>query len=145
MGHKPNVKSLGLILSRCSLSPTSDCLEWQRSLDGKGYGLVRIYGKIHKPHRVVWEMHHGTIPPGVMVCHKCDNPKCCEISHLFAGTNQDNMDDKKAKGRAAKKLNLKMARAIKKDNRPQPEIAAEYGIAQQTVSDIKKARYWRDA
>jgi hypothetical protein len=39
------------------------------------------------------------IPDGMLVCHTCDNPPCCNPKHLFLGTFQDNIDDRERKGR----------------------------------------------
>jgi hypothetical protein len=79
-----------------------DCWNWKASRV-KGYGQIRISEtEVIRAHRVAWEYTRGPIPDGLFACHKCDNPSCCNPSHLFLGTAQDNADDKVAKGRQAK-------------------------------------------
>lgn len=51
-------------------------------------------------HRVAWLIAKGQIESNLFVLHKCDNPLCCNVDHLFLGTHQDNMDDMKRKGRS---------------------------------------------
>ena len=59
---------------------------------------------IRSAHRVAWEFTNGPIPHGWIVCHRCDNPACCNPDHLFLGTHADNVADKVAKGRAVNPL-----------------------------------------
>ncbi|HXI18492.1 MAG TPA: HNH endonuclease signature motif containing protein, partial [Chloroflexota bacterium] len=80
-----------------------DCWEWQLFRDKRNYGRVGIArGKSPQlTHRVAWELANGPIPDGLLVCHSCDNPPCCNPAHLFLGTDQDNVDDMRRKGRGA--------------------------------------------
>jgi hypothetical protein len=73
------------------------CLEWSGYKDR--YGVINIGGKLKKTHRVAWEIKNGQIPKGMMVLHKCDNPPCCNVEHLFIGDQKANMADARSKGR----------------------------------------------
>lgn len=88
------------ILKKTSVSQ-SWCIEYQWHTDSDWYGKCKIKGKWYKTHRVVYQYFHPEIilTPEIFVCHKCDNPKCCNIDHLFLWSHQDNMDDMKRKGR----------------------------------------------
>ena len=65
-----------------------------------GYGATHIGRKYTLAHRASLVWLRGDIPDGMFVCHRCDNPRCCNPAHLFVGTAQDNTDDMLAKGRA---------------------------------------------
>lgn len=77
------------------------CWPWMQGLDQDGYGLFRTPLSQLRAHRVAWLIHKGPIPDDLCVCHKCDNPKCCNQRHLFLATNQGNTQDKVNKGRSA--------------------------------------------
>lgn len=91
-----------------------ECWEWQASLDYFGYGNFYADGKNCRAHRYSWTIHKGNIPKGLLVCHKCDNPKCINPDHLFLGTHLDNAFDMVEKGRALihRKERLKKLREI---------------------------------
>lgn len=80
-----------------------ECWPWTASKDTDGYGQSTIYeGDIQKrilAHRLAWMVAHGPIPDGLWVLHTCDNPSCCNPSHLFLGTVLDNKRDSIKKGR----------------------------------------------
>lgn len=80
------------------------CWIWTASKARGGYGTFGIKRRLIGAHRIAWILANGQIPHdgsyhGICVCHKCDNPPCCNPSHLFLGTNADNARDKTLKGR----------------------------------------------
>jgi hypothetical protein len=143
-------------LSRHSMLKENGCIEWTAGKNQYGYGVTHLWPKNFLAHRIAWCLVHGPIPLGLCVLHRCDNPACVNVEHLFLGTQQDNLADMRAKGRARQghadrrgalspmaKLTEEQARTIKTEAGTHAEIAKRYGIAQQTVSDIKSGRRWR--
>jgi len=78
------------------------CWEWPGDRNTEGYGRICIGNQKRYTHRTAWELTNGPIPLGMFVCHRCDNPPCCNPEHLFLGTAIDNNRDMKEKGRAAR-------------------------------------------
>lgn len=131
----------------------SGCIEWQAFRNRNGYGIVNLWPKTYLAHRAAWAAEKGPVPAGMHVCHHCDNPACINVEHLFLGTPAENCADKIRKGRARwgtnpqrglerynGKLSSEQVLAIRAATESQREIAARFGIAQQTVSDIKRYR-----
>ena len=81
---------------------SNGCWEWIGLILNTGYGQISWKGKDWSAHRVAWILTNGEIPPGLYICHKCDNRKCVRPDHLFAGTQRENIDDMVAKGRSLK-------------------------------------------
>lgn len=144
---------LSALFSRIKIDTVTSCWLWQGSVDSKGYGLTIHDGKKNqKVHRVVYALSVGKIPTDKLVLHRCDVRNCCNPFHLFTGTVQDNTDDMVLKGRGrwlqgsatpVAKLTEAEVDKIRQDKRLQREIAADYGIAQTTVSAIKRKVNWK--
>jgi len=74
------------------------CWDWSLKKDKDGYCILWIDKNI-KAHRYSYELHYGKIPKGLIICHKCDNPRCTNPKHLYAGTHEDNALDRTDKTR----------------------------------------------
>lgn len=84
-----------------SVRTSSGCLEWSGARDAAGYGVFsRRKGQSVKAHRMAYEIANGSMKNGLVICHRCDNPSCVDIAHLFIGTIADNNLDCRRKGRA---------------------------------------------
>lgn len=75
------------------------CWEWKGARTRGGYGRTKYKGEAWMAHRLMYTLTNGPIPDGMVLLHKCDNPCCVNPEHLSVGTQKDNMDDCRAKGR----------------------------------------------
>ncbi len=179
---KPNPKRLRFCSKRCSGKAAAmrherplaqrfadkvdrkgddECWPWIGCRDSKGYGRVQRGGRGSpaRAHRIAFELTFGTIPRGASVCHRCDNPPCCNPGHLFVGENAENVQDKLSKDRQAKgsktahagechhsaKLTdaaVREIRLLAASGRKQKDIAEHFGIRQNTVSRIVSGKSW---
>ena len=138
------------------LNKDTGCVEWvAKSVSNGGYGTLCVGRKGHiRAHRASWVLANGPIPDGTYVCHKCDNPKCTNVYHLFLGTPKDNMDDKKKKGRGSlppihkgenhhnSKLTAEDVALIRDSKETLDSISSEFGISTKTAWRIRKRIAW---
>lgn len=130
-----------------------ECWEWVAGRDKWGYGLFKLNGKRVLAHRLVFALINGEIPDGLLVCHSCDNPSCCNPSHLWLGTHKQNMSDKTSKGRQPKgeehpasKLTEKDVKEIRKlfaAGTLQIALAKYFGVDKSVIRDIVLFRGWK--
>lgn len=77
------------------------CIIWTGSRQHGGYGQLRVKMKMKRANRVACEEAHGPPPEGKpYALHSCDNPPCVNGYHLRWGSNSDNMQDRRERGRA---------------------------------------------
>ena len=87
--------------SKVDIKGEDDCWNWKRN--GFRYGSFIIGNKTHRAHRIAWKLFNKKeIPEGFYVLHRCDNTLCVNPKHLYLGTQQDNMNDMKRKGRQSR-------------------------------------------
>jgi len=88
--------------SKVDIKGVDDCWEWTGYKDKNNYGVIKINGNRmpQKAHRIAFFLSGGIVTPEKQcICHHCDNPICCNPSHLFAGSIADNNRDMQMKGR----------------------------------------------
>lgn len=148
--HHSNMRGVPFNL-RYTADAKSGCWLWVGGVTTSGYGTCSMHGQ-KVAHRVSWVIHNGVIPNGMNVLHRCDTPACVNPAHLFLGTHQDNMADLRQKGRAygakgeanyGAVITEDQALSILNDPRSGPELARQYGISQESVSNIRNGKTWR--
>jgi hypothetical protein len=70
------------------------CWPWPGTRNTAGYGVVSWLGWPFMAHRIAFELANGPLEDGEIICHRCDNPPCCNPLHLYAGTHKDNARDR---------------------------------------------------
>jgi hypothetical protein len=143
--------------SKVNKDAPNGCWEWTASLTHDGYGVFQVREVNHWrfAHRVSYQMAHGDIPDGVLICHSCDNRKCVNPDHLFAGTPKDNTQDMIRKGRkylpigeSNRGSKLNTASVIEIRNLSQqgiryPKIAKQFSVSVSVICEIVKRKAWR--
>lgn len=130
------------------------CWEWASGLS-HGRAIIGVNGRPKAAAIVSWNLANGEVPKGLKVCHECDNPKCVRPSHLFLGTQWDNIQDARRKGR------LRQNRTYRPENSPTAQLtwdkvreirannsdtlatlAKRYGVCIAAVSNVKNGKTW---
>lgn len=155
MANKTNWRgTLEERLKRNTIVDTAtECHNWLAYKDKDGYGSIKNGTKFQRVHRVIWELKNGKIPDRLVICHKCDNPSCLNIKHLFIGTPKENNDDKVTKNRQAKgsrngqaKLNERDVTAIRKMYKKGfvtlKQVAEKFGVTYAMVHLIVTNKNW---
>jgi hypothetical protein len=145
--------------SKVEVKGPYECWPWRAARDDNGYG--RFYSKRHSlAHRIAYVMIHPDEPElGAEedICHRCDNPGCCNPRHIWRGNALENVYDALTKGRFYKgegrkgatngnsKLTDDAVLAIRRRvaaGERRVVLAREYGISQTTIGAIYRKTTW---
>lgn len=147
--------------SYVSISGEEDCWEWSGAVKKTGYGSFKAISYVSiVASRMAWAFANNSDPGDLMVCHACDNPVCCNPSHLWVGTAADNNTDCASKGRTyfqktahkrrgagnpralISELDILMILSDMINGENNKEISRKYGITHSMVSVIRRGKAW---
>lgn len=131
-----------------------ECWEWLAARTHFGHGKIMVCPETKSfapAHRVAYSLYVGTIPEGMVVRHKCDNPGCVNPKHLVVGTQKDNARDALYRGRLQNRVvgtgenhghakftdeEVNEMRVFRAQGKTTVEIAEIFGATQSYVSKV---------
>jgi len=136
-----------------------ECWEWKAYCNRQGYGMIRNGRRMAKSSRMAWVLaNHRPIPSGLHALHHCDNRACVNHSHIYVGTNADNIKDKVTRERSKfshperqgelhplAKLSADDVREIRRvgiGGGKGRESAKRFGVSPATVTLIVQRKLW---
>lgn len=142
--------------SKVHRSNPEQCWPWKDSLDGGGYGRMKLAdGRLHKAHRLAFAMAHPkTDLTGSVLLHTCDNTWCVNPAHLKPGSHKDNHVDSAQKGRkplnrGSRNGNSKFSQELVTDlvresftGASRRELSEKYGVSLSHVGEILNGDTW---
>lgn len=135
---------------------SDNCWTWIGCFGSNGYGSFWMSGNPHKTHRLSYQIHFGSIPLGLCICHRCDNPACVNPSHLFIGTSAENISDmdKKRRRKPAKGEQIHLAKLSESDvlkirsmhstgNFSYRKLSGIFGVDYTNIACIIRRKTWK--
>jgi hypothetical protein len=123
------------------------CWPWTKSKSGsrREYGQYHWYGvdpPIHAAHVAAHFFTTGKRRRG-SICHKCDNPICCNPKHLYVGTQLSNMQDMARRNRTSSKLTYEQVRRILVGGETSRTLSSALNVTAKTINCIRRGEKWR--
>ena len=143
--------------SKVKAGEPNECWPWiAKATANYGYGRMTAgRGRYLRSHQVAWALQNGPIPDGAIIRHKCDNPSCCNPSHLELGSQADNITDAMGRGRFVRppryvgakhpraKLDDAKVREIRASKETLNALAERLGVSVKTIWRIRKHQQWK--
>lgn len=131
--------------------PTPERCELWTGGHNRGYGIFAIsHRESVRASRFIYALRVGELRDDQLVLHKCDNPSCVNVDHLFLGSAADNAADRNAKGRTARGAKSgarlhpeKLARGLRSGAHTHPEMirrGEQHGRAKLTTFQVARIR-----
>lgn len=136
---------------------TETCWLWTGAISAGSGGSVKLNGSTWKAYRIAYCLYVGPIPHAQLVRHSCDNPSCVNPAHLLLGSQWDNMQDMKSRGRgrttprkgeASNLTKLKevqvteILQLLRAGGRTHRQLALQFGVSRPTISLIASGKNW---
>ncbi len=136
------------------------CWVWVGTKRRDGYGVIGLGARelgLIRAHRLSWLIQVGEIPVGAFLCHRCDNPSCVRVDHLFIGTAKENHYDMRAKRRHSDpprmlgtsnvnaKLNPEKVRKIRRlrsEGAGYHQLAKRFRVYHGTIRKVCRGELW---
>ena len=130
-----------------------DCWEWTGTLYRQGYGRFYHRDTVEvKSHRVSFLINFGEIPLDSLIYHKCNNRKCVNPKHIYAGSITSNMEDlsssgvlkgeKNSQAKLTEELVIKIREEYFHTFENTRSLAKRYNVSQPLISKIVRGISW---
>lgn len=152
--HDVNERDRTRFWLKVAVGDPDKCWPYTQYCDKDGYGQFWLQGAQYRAHSVAYTLIHGAIGESAsLILHRCDNPPCCNPSHLVAGTQADNHADRGEKNRQAKGRGIASAKLTEAKVREMRRRVAEgeairavarrFGVSQRTTQHIIRRVWWK--
>lgn len=128
--------------------PECECIIWKGYVQSGGYGQVYTKNGRMLVHRKTYMEVYGPIPPGMYVCHQCDNKLCINPKHLYLGNPKDNTQDAYIKNIIPKpnNKNIPRKRVLSKDDvlyirnskQTLKDLSHTFKVSKATISMVRR-------
>jgi hypothetical protein len=147
-------KLVSRFLAKVDVKSANECWPWRGLKNKWGYGQIGIGQEMVTATHVALTIAGQARPGSLFALHHCDNPACCNPSHLYWGSQIQNVADRQKRGRCGArgaspgasnhqaKLNDELVREIRSSPLGVTALARKYGVSNGTIGKIVRFKTW---